>query len=102
VPDPRQRAGPFRARHHEVSGKIPVGYIESFAVQSGPRNQDFKFFSSPKETSPWKKFDDNDEVQDKVMMWFKVLAANFYDSGIQKLVPRLNKNLDNDGEYVEK
>ena len=35
-----------------------------------------------------KKFDDDDEVQE-VMTWFKGLAANFYDSGIQKLVPRL-------------
>jgi len=30
------------------------------------------------------------------------LAADFYDSGIQKLVPRLNKHLDNAGDYVEK
>jgi len=32
----------------------------------------------------------------------KGLAADFYDSGIQKLVPRLNKCLDNSGDYVEK
>jgi len=31
-----------------------------------------------------------------------VQAADFYDSGIQKLVPRLNKCLGNAGEYVEK
>ena len=49
-----------------------------------------------------KKFDDDDEVQDKVMTWFKGQAAYFYDSGIQKLVPRLNKCLDNAGDYVEK
>jgi len=48
-----------------------------------------------------KKFDD-DEVQEEVMRWFKVLGADFYDSGIQKLVPRLNKCLDNAGDYVEK
>jgi len=29
-------------------------------------------------------------------------AADFYDSGIQKLVPRCNKYLDNAGDYVEK
>ena len=29
-------------------------------------------------------------------------AADFYDSGIQKLVPRLNKCLDYAGDYVEK
>jgi len=49
-----------------------------------------------------KILDDYDEVQEEVMMWFKGLAADFYDSGIQKLVPRRNKCLDNAGDYVEK
>jgi len=31
-----------------------------------------------------------------------LVAADFCDSGIQKLVPRLNKCLDNAGDYVEK
>ena len=44
----------------------------------------------------------DDEEQEEVMMWFKVQAADFYDSGIQKLVPRLKKCLDNAGDYVEK
>jgi len=34
---------------------------------------------------------DDDEVQEEVMTWFKAQATDFYDSGIQKLVPRLNK-----------
>jgi hypothetical protein len=46
--------------------------------------------------------DVHDEVQEEVMTWFKGQAADFYDSGIQKLVPRLNKLLDNAGDYVEK
>jgi len=46
--------------------------------------------------------DDDDDVQEEVMTWFRRLAADFYDSGIQKLVPRLNKCLDNAGDYVEK
>jgi hypothetical protein len=37
-----------------------------------------------------KKFDDDDEVQEEVMTWFKGQAADFYDSGIQKLVPSLD------------
>jgi len=49
-----------------------------------------------------KKFDDDDEVQEEVMTWFKGQAPDFYDSGIQKLVPRLNKCLDNAGVCVEK
>ena len=28
-----------------------------------------------------KKFDDDDEVQEEVMTWFKGQAADFYDSG---------------------
>jgi len=36
------------------------------------------------------------------MTWFKGQAANFYDLEIQKLVPRLNKCLDNASNYVEK
>jgi hypothetical protein len=35
-----------------------------------------------------KKFDDDDEVQEEVMMWFKGQVADFYDSRIRKLVPR--------------
>jgi hypothetical protein len=49
-----------------------------------------------------KKFDADDEVQEEVTTWFKWQAADFYDSGIKKLVPRLNKCLDNAGDYVEK
>jgi hypothetical protein len=48
------------------------------------------------------KFNDDDEVQEEVMVWFKGQVADFYDSAIQKLVPRLNKCLDNAGDYVEK
>jgi hypothetical protein len=48
------------------------------------------FHHTPESKQAGKKFDDDDEVQEEVMTWFKGLAADFYDSGIQKLVPRLN------------
>ena len=47
------------------------------------------------------KFDDDDEVPEVVMTLFKMQAAEFYDSGIQKLIPRLNKYLDNAGDCVK-
>jgi histone-lysine N-methyltransferase SETMAR len=63
---------------------------------------DFHLFLHLKKHLAGKKFeDDDDEVQEAVMTWFKGKAADFYDSGIQKPVPRLNKYLDNAGEYVE-
>jgi hypothetical protein len=61
----------------------------------------FPLVSSPNETSRWEKVRRHDEVQE-VTTWFKGQAANFYESGMQKLVPRLNKCLDNAGDYVEK
>jgi hypothetical protein len=62
---------------------------------------DFHLFLHLKKHFAGKKFDD-DEAQEEVMTWFKGRAADFYDSGIQKLVPRFNKCLDNAGNYVEK
>jgi hypothetical protein len=47
-------------------------------------------FLRPKKYLPGRKFDYDDEVQEEVTTWFKGQAADFYDSGIQKLVPRLN------------
>ena len=64
--------------------------------------QTWVFHHTPESKQAGKKFGDNDEVQEEFMIWFKRLAADFYDSGIQKLVPRLNKCLDNAGDYVEK
>ena len=49
----------------------------------------FHLFLHLKKHLARKKFDDNDEVQEEIMTWFKAQAADFYDSGIQKLVPRL-------------
>ena len=77
-------------------------YIGPSTVQSGLRAQQFPFVSSPKGTSRWENFDDDDEVQEEIMTRFKGQAADFYDLGIQKLVPRLNKCLDNARDCVEK
>ena len=60
------------------------------------------FHHTPESKQAGKNFDENDEVQEEVMAWFKGQAADFYVSGKQKLVPRLNKCLDNAGDYVEK
>ena len=83
-----------------LHAKVEVGYIGPSAVQSGLRASDFHLFLHLKKYLAGKKFEENDEVQEEVMMWFKELAADLYDSGIQKLVLRLNKCLDNAGDYV--
>jgi hypothetical protein len=62
---------------------------------------DFHLFLHLNKHLTGKKFDDDDKVQE-VMVWFKGQEAHFYDSGIKKLVPRLNKCLDNASNCVEK
>jgi hypothetical protein len=41
-------------------------------------------------------------VKNEVATWLRAQAAEFYDIGIQKLIPRLNKYLDKGGDYVGK
>ena len=63
---------------------------------------DFHLFLHLKKHLTGKEFDDDDEVQEEVMTWFIELAADFYDLGMQKLVPGLNKCLDIAGDCVKK
>jgi hypothetical protein len=45
---------------------------------------------------------DDNEVKEDINTWFGSQAASFYDAGIQKLVPRYNRCLNNGGNYVKK
>jgi hypothetical protein len=49
-----------------------------------------------------RRFHDDNEVKEAVNTWLASQAASFYDAGIQKLVPRYDKCLNNGGNYVEK
>jgi hypothetical protein len=44
----------------------------------------------------------NEEVKKAGKDWLNGLAADFYDTGMQKLVTRYDKCLDLHGDYVEK
>ena len=48
------------------------------------------------------KFQEDEEMKKEVTTRLLVQAAKFYDIGIQKFVPKLNKCLDKSGDYVEK
>jgi hypothetical protein len=50
---------------------------------------DFDFFQHLKKHLTGKNFDDDDEVQEEFMTWFKSQGADLYDSEIQKLIPKL-------------
>ena len=49
-----------------------------------------------------KQFDDDDDLKDAAQKSLTTQVATFYKEGIQKLVPRYDKCLNNDGKYVER
>ena len=63
---------------------------------------DYHLFLHLKKFLGGKRFGDNDDLKDAVQKWLTSQVAAFYEEGIQKLVPRYNKCLNNGGEYVEK
>jgi [histone H3]-lysine36 N-dimethyltransferase SETMAR len=63
---------------------------------------DFHLFPKLKEFLGGKRLENDDMLKEIVTNWFNGQAAEFFDEGIQKLVPRLNKCLDINGDYVEK
>jgi histone-lysine N-methyltransferase SETMAR len=86
-------------RFLNAKGERPAEIHPPYSPDLAP--SDFHLFLHLEEHLVGKNFDDNYEVQEEVMT-FKGQVADFYDSGIQKLVPRLNKCLDNAGDSVEK
>ncbi|GFU54688.1 histone-lysine N-methyltransferase SETMAR [Trichonephila clavipes] len=62
---------------------------------------DFHLFRYLKEFLGGKRFDTADEVKE-VQDWLSSQAADVYDLGIQKLVERYDKCLNNNGKYVER
>jgi hypothetical protein len=88
-------------RYLNANGERPAEIHKHIvAVYSNVMN--FHLFLHLKKHLAEETFDDDDEVQEEVMTWFKGQAVDFFDSGKQKLFPRLNKCLDNAGDYVEK
>jgi hypothetical protein len=47
------------------------------------------------------QFSSDDEVKTVVQHWLKTLAADLFDEGIEKLVPRYDKCLNFGGDYFE-
>jgi hypothetical protein len=55
-----------------------------------------------KEHIAGKKSDHEDEAKGEVLRRLNEQAANFYDSGIKELIPRLKKCIEKQGDYAEK
>ncbi|KAJ4440986.1 hypothetical protein ANN_10835 [Periplaneta americana] len=60
------------------------------------------FLHLKKFLSSGERFGNDKELKTSVTCWFHSQAAEFYDRGIQKLIPRYDKCLNSDGGYVKK
>jgi [histone H3]-lysine36 N-dimethyltransferase SETMAR len=63
---------------------------------------DYHLFMHLKKWLASQRFETDDELQTGVNEWFKTLAADFFDTGIKNLVPRYQKCVEVNGDYVEK
>ena len=64
-------------------------------------SSDFRLFLHLEKHLAGQKFHEDEEVKNEVTVWFLARAAEFYDIGVQNLVPRLNKCVEKGGDYVE-
>jgi hypothetical protein len=81
---------------------LNLEFSEQPAHSSDLAPSNFHLLSHLKKHLAGQRFQQDEEVKNEVVMWLCTPAAQFYDIGIQKLVPRLNICLDNSGDYVEK
>jgi hypothetical protein len=47
-------------------------------------------------------FNNNEQMMEGVETWLSSKAADFFDSGIQKRIPRYDKCVNSGGDYIEK
>jgi hypothetical protein len=65
------------------------------------RKQKIDLFLHFKKFLAAERFSSDDEGKTAVQHWVKTLAEDFFDEGMQKLVPRYNTCLSLGGDYVE-
>lgn len=63
---------------------------------------DFHLFPELKKNLGGTQFKTDEEVQNAVVSFLRGQAAEFYDSGLKKWVPRMQKCIERNGDYVEK
>jgi hypothetical protein len=64
-------------------------------------NKIYHLFTYPKNWLWWQHFNNN-ELLEGIIMWQGSQAADFFDTGIQKLIPQCYKCLSSGGDYDEK
>jgi len=82
-------------REREITS-VRVGIMSHLA------HSHFHLFLHLKKHLAGQKFHKDEDLKNEVTTCLHAQVVEFYDIGIQKLVPRLHKCLDKGGDYVEK
>jgi hypothetical protein len=48
------------------------------------------------------RFNNNEELMERVKTWLSLQAAEFFDTGIHRLIPQYEKCFNSGGDYIEK
>jgi hypothetical protein len=67
-----------------------------------PTQRDFHLFIFLKNWLKSQRFSSNEELMEVVNTCLSSQATDFFDTGIQKLIPRYDKCLNSGGDYAEK
>ena len=63
---------------------------------------DFHLFPQLKQHLGGRRFANEENLKEEVQTWLTSLAAEWYDAGLKKLLPRYQKCFEIQGDYVEK
>jgi histone-lysine N-methyltransferase SETMAR len=63
---------------------------------------DYDLFTCLKNWLGLQCFSSNEELVEGVKTWLSSQAADVFDTGMQKLIPRYDKCLSSGGDYVDK
>lgn len=89
-------------KHNKNVNVLSGKFLESF-LQPWPYTKRFSLFFETKEIFGWKKqFANDEDLKEIVTSWLRSFAVEEYNIGIEKLIPRYNKCLDSNGDYIEK
>ena len=83
-----QRGAQKPAQTQDLITSFKLEQMDYSPYSSDLAPSDFDLFLRLKKFLGGKRFDDDDDLQDAVLKWRISQAAEFYEEGIQKLVPR--------------
>jgi len=95
-------------RTHTIRAVQPLLHSFNWEVLYNPAHSpdlapsDFLLRLHLKKHLACQKFHDDEQVNNKVTLWLRAQVAEFCDTEIQKLIPRLNRCLDKGDNYVKK